>query len=406
MELTPHHSYDPVGHFLYLGDGKVLKQDRFANGLGPVPGLSLVPNLGKVLKVAAGPDGTVFFQAYFADSGPRFFKLGADGQFTFLSGNAHAPGVVSVYYKGYASVDGKSALLAAIGPLGDMTVGPDGSLYFREQGASIGRIDPRGNLHLVLGDGPPVYPPDGSLARGARTQATDAGGHIAVSRDGTVYYDDYWNTGCVGYACGTNFIRKVAPDGRIYTVAGQAGTLWGDDFFSPAKGWRGQMGRKASEAMLSQIGALAVAPDGTLYVSTYGLFGQYGVGGIYKITVDGTLEMVMNSVPIPNVGFEPYGDEGTNAATFATYYGYSAPTVLQISPDGSLAFSQNYTYWSALWRITPEGTLQRLAGRGPGTTVSDPSSRTRQGANPLQLLLNTSARVGVRRRSGQQPHVG
>ena len=43
--LTPHHSYDPAGHFLYLGDGRVLKQERFANGLGPVPGLSAVPNL-------------------------------------------------------------------------------------------------------------------------------------------------------------------------------------------------------------------------------------------------------------------------------------------------------------------------------------------------------------------------
>ena len=54
----------------------------------------------------------------------------------------------------------------------------------------------------------------------------------------------------MGYSCGTNFIRKVAPDGRIYTVAGQAGALWGDDWFSPTNGWRGQMGRKASEALL------------------------------------------------------------------------------------------------------------------------------------------------------------
>ena len=102
----------------------------------------------------------------------RFFKLGPDGQFTFLSGNSATPGVVSVYGKGYASVDGKSALLAAIGVLGDMTVGPDGSLYFREQYGAIGRIDPQGNLHLVLGDGPRVYPPDGTPARGAFTQAT------------------------------------------------------------------------------------------------------------------------------------------------------------------------------------------------------------------------------------------
>lgn len=392
--LTPHHSYDPAGHFLYLGNGRVLKQDRFANGIGPVPGLSAVPNLSIPLKVAAGPDGTVYFQAYFTDSySPRFFKLGADGQFAFLSGNSYTPGVVSVDAPGgYTPLEGKSALLAAINVVGDMTVGPDDSLYFREQYGSIGRIDPQGNLHLVLGDGPRVYPPDGSLARGAYSQATDGQGHIAVSRDGTVYYDDWWNTGCTAgdYSCGTNFIRRVAPDGRIYTVAGQAGSLWGDNFFDSTNGWRGQMGRKASEAMLTEIQSMAVAPDGTLYVSPIAQ-GQYGVGGIYKITPDGILGMVMNVVPFPNVGWEPYGpgDEGTNAATFASYYGGNpGPNSLQVAPDGSLAFHQSYgNAGSSIWRITPDGILQRLAGRGPYEIVSVPSPLSLQGVNPLQATL-------------------
>lgn len=381
--LTPHHSYDPVGHFLYLGDGTVLKQDRFANGIGPVPALSAVPNLLTFLNVAAGPDGTFYFQAYFTGSSPRFFKLGADGQFAFLSGNSYDPGVISVdTAQGFAQVDRKSALLAAIGSAEDLTVGPDGSLYFRGQYGEIGRIDPQGNLHLVLGLGPLVYPPDGSLARGARSQATDGQGHIAVGRDGTVYYDDFWNTGCPpgDYSCGTNFIRKVAPDGRIYTVAGQAGALF------DSSQWRSQMGRKAHEALVTQIRALAVAPDGTLYVSP-----NAGAGGIYKITPDGTLGMVMNALPIPNVGFEPYGDDGTNAATFTSSYNgaLGGLNVLQVATDGSLAFSQNYGLWSALWRITPDGILQRLAGRGPGTTVSDPASPSQQGANPLQVLFST-----------------
>ncbi len=383
--LTPHHSYDPVGHFLYLGDGRVLKQDRFANGMGLVPGLSALPQFLYPLRVAAGPDGTLFFQAFFADSySPRLFKLGSDGQFAFISGNDYDPGVVSVYNNGYATVDGKSALLAAIGPLGDMTVGPDGSLYFREQYGAIGRIDPQGILHLVLGDGPRVYPPDGSSARGAFTQETDGVGHLAVSRDGAVYYDDAWNLE------GTNryFIRKVAPDGRIYTIAGQAGVLPG------TSEWHSQVGLKASEAQLWQIRSLAVASDGTLYVSPLTRT-QYGVGGIYKITADGTLDMVMNSVPFPNVGWEPYGitgDEGSNAVTFVSRSGTAlGPTSLQVAPDGSLAFHQRYGDAggaTSLWRITSDGTLQRLAGRGPYSSVSTPASRSQQGANPLQVVLH------------------
>ncbi len=389
--LTPHHSYDPVSHFLYLGDGTVLKQDRFGDSMGPMQ----VPDVNKFLKVAAGPDGTLYFQAYFNSSyGSRLCKLGTDGQFAFLSGPSYDLSVIYVGTEpGFAQADGKPALQAYVDLVGDMTVGPDGSLYYRDQAyGSIGRINPQGILHRVLGVGPLVYPPDGSLARDARSQSTDATGHIAVGRDGTVYYDNFWNTGCLpgDYGCGTNFIRKVAPDGRVYTVAGQGGALLAEAFLSPTNGWRSQMGLKAHEALLTPIRAMAVGPvDGTLYVSP--VAAGYGVGGIYKITPDGTLGMVMNAVPLPSAGLEPYGDDGTNAATFAPYYGtLGGPNVLQAAQDGSVTFAENYAgvpSVSVIWRITPGGILQRLAGRGTGTSVSFPDQPSQQGANPLQVAF-------------------
>lgn len=396
--LTPHHAYDPSGRFLYLGTGEVRNQDRFANGFGPVPGLSSVPGLYIPLQVAAASDGTLYFQAYFLNtSWPRFFKLWPDGRYAFLSGRSGDPGIVHPYHVGYASVDGKSALLAAFNLASDMTVGPDGSLYFRERYASIGRIDPQGNLHLVLGDGPPVFPPDGTLARGAYSQPGSAG-HLAVSRDGTVYYDDWWNTGCAGYSCGTNYIRKVAPDGRIYTVAGQAGSLWADDIFTPTTGWRSQLGLQASEAKLLQTQSLAVGPDGALYVSPNAT-GQYGVGGIFKITPDGRLEMVLSGPPLPGVGWAAgfgTGDEGTNATSVPYHHLGGGPLSLQATSDGSLVFYQSYGISSpSIWRITPGGTLQRLAGRGPDTSVSSPLPASHLGANPLAVTLPTVAGEGM-----------
>ncbi len=390
--LTPHHSYDPVGGLLYLGDGTVLRQDRLANGMNTVPGLSGVPHYTSALNAAAGQDGTLFLLANFDDSNyPRFCKINPQGQFTYLSGNPSDAGVVAVDFAGYGAVDGQPALLAAFSMVTDMTVGPDGSLYFRNK-YTIGRIDPQGILHKVLGDGGPYpysYPPDGTLASHAMTQPTVTG-CLAVGPDGTVYYDDFWNAGCPpgAYTCGTNFIRKVAPDGRIYTVAGQRGNL------ANQSQWRTQMGQTASTALLTQIAALAAAPDGTLYVSPYWNFGL--VGGIYRIARDGTLGMVMNAVPVTSVGYESIpGDDGTNAATFASYYGNLAgPNCLWASSDGSVTFAQAYAGFSSasvIWRITPDGFLQRLAGRFSGTAVSTPYPPSRIGANPLQVLFPESA---------------
>ena len=113
------------------------------------------------------------------------------------------------------------------------------------------------------------------------------------------------------------------------------------------------------------------------------------MGGIYKISPDGTLGMVMNAVPLPNVGWQAgYGGRRGNERDERGLPHMSVgPRSLQVTSDGSLAFSQNYTYYSTLWRITPGGVLQRLAGRGPDTTVSLPYLPSQQGVNPLQVLF-------------------
>jgi hypothetical protein len=151
--LTPQHLYDPGQQFLYRGDGTILKPDRLGNGVGPLPGLDSFVGSGfsGVLRVAAAPDGTLFFEGYVPN--PQFCKRSPDGRYSFISGAAGTPGGIDPSGN-WGLADGQpfSRVVGDGGPLGDMKAGPDGSLYLRTFN-SIARIDRQGIVHVVLGPG-------------------------------------------------------------------------------------------------------------------------------------------------------------------------------------------------------------------------------------------------------------
>jgi hypothetical protein len=224
------------------------------------------------------------------------------------------------------------------------------------------------------GLGTNVYPPDGSLARGAYCNAGDPWGSVAVGNDGTVYYDDAWTIQGTNY----NFIRKVAPDGRVYTLMGQAGPLLsGED-------WHDQMNQPALTARLNPVPVpgLAVGRDGSVFVSVQ--TGYPFAGGIFKITPGGTVEPVLSAIPLTSVGREydtsPVwsGDEGKVAANMTNTFFLPAQTAtsLVVAPDSSLLFGVTIGGGGGdteLWRITPNGILQRLAGRALRPLLTHPS---------------------------------
>ena len=319
--------------------------------------------------MSAGPDGTLFFLSNFTNGYQRIYKRSPDGQYTFLSGDARQPGIISLGWN-LAAADGQSALKSDAGVWAQaMKAGPDGSLYLRCPSlAGILRIDPQGILHVVLGYGPYGYTPDGTSARSAYCVATTGFGSLAIAADGTVYFDDRWYREGKPY----NYIRKVAPDGRIYTLMGQAGPLipagtWMED-------WRDLMGKPAQSTRLNPVMDLAWGPDGSLYVSP--LIPYPIQGGVFKITPGGQTALVLAGIPIPKTGHQDYahgvvppwdGDEGevavlfTNSVSTASAYA----TGMQVVSDGSLIFQNVWTVSeSDLWRITPNGIIQRLAGRG------------------------------------------
>ena len=98
--LTSHHSYDPAGQVLHLGDGtrRSARGGRFlADRLSTLAGtgrqsfdsgadgeLARTVDLYSPQQVAVGPDGTVYFTEPPASSGPR---VRADGILTTVAGS-------------------------------------------------------------------------------------------------------------------------------------------------------------------------------------------------------------------------------------------------------------------------------------------------------------------------------
>jgi DNA-binding beta-propeller fold protein YncE len=140
-----------------------------------------------------------------------------------------------------------------------LAVDAQGGIYLADTiNHMIRKVGPDGNVRAFAGafesgsaDGP------GSQARFSRPAG------IAVARDGTVFVAD----------AGNHDIRRIAPDGRVTTLAGCAGEPGSADGLGPDARFRRPMG-------------LALAEDGTLFVA------DTGNGLIRRIARDGTVATI------------------------------------------------------------------------------------------------------------------
>jgi RHS repeat-associated protein len=154
---------------------------------------------------------------------------------------------------------------------------------------------------------------------------------IVVAPDGSVFIADSYR----------GRIRKVSPDGIITTVAGGV-VLNGSE-----TGYNGD-NRLATTAQLSEPRALALGPDGSLYIAESSVGTQRQA--IRRIGPDGFIRAVAGD---GTCGFT--GDNG--AATLARVCGVMG---LGIAPDGSLYFSDSRNH--RIRRIGPDGIIRTVAG--------------------------------------------
>ncbi|MET7391783.1 hypothetical protein ACFYPT_42285 [Streptomyces sp. NPDC005529] len=179
--------------------------------------------------VAVGPDGTV----YIADaSNYRIRRIGADGIITTLAGTGEP---------GYGG-DGGPAHQALLRPPLAVAVGLDGTAYIADaSNYRVRRIGADGMITTLAG-------PELEDVRGVGEPASDLTLRprgVAVGPDGTVYIAEM----------ARNCVRRITPDGIVSTVAGTGIYGFGGD------------GGPAEHARLAEPSAVAVGPDGTLYIA-------------------------------------------------------------------------------------------------------------------------------------------
>ena len=206
LSIDVHHVYDPVHRILYMGDGTQRSADTNGAIVTHVAGTGTYGESGDggpaalaqvyfVAGLAVGPDGSV----YIADERPRVRRIGPDGVITRFAGSDGSEG---------NDGDGGPALNAHMGHAEGVAVGPDGSVYIADDFYhTIRKVDPHGIITTVAGTGQRGLSPDGTPAVQAQLRYPS---DVAVGPDGSIYIADQDNF----------LVRRVGTDGIITTIAG------------------------------------------------------------------------------------------------------------------------------------------------------------------------------------------
>jgi NHL repeat/Dockerin type I domain len=203
------------------------------NGDGGPATKAIVDPQGLATEHGAGPQAL-----YLADSRNNQVRRvdAATGLITTVAGTGVAG----------ASGDNGAALDAQLNAPSDVALDRAGNLYVADRNnARVRRVDTRGDITTVAGNGTFGYSGDNALAVNAALSSPTG---IDVDDDGNLYIADQFN-----YR-----VRKVTPQGLISTVAGD-GTYDPQDVSGD--------GRQATQVSLGAPTDVVVAPDGSLYVA-------------------------------------------------------------------------------------------------------------------------------------------
>jgi YD repeat-containing protein len=316
--LSPHHFFDSVSNVLHKGNGifinnsnKRLNQimtiagkDEMDSWSDGIP--SLQASLFYPTRVALGADGSVYIADYFDN---RIRKIDSSGIISTIAGNRN---------KGFSG-DGGPATQAALNLPFGIAVGPDGSIYIVDTGNQrIRKVDPGGIISTIAGNGDRGFSGDG----GPATQAAfkDPTG-VALGPDGSIYIIDY-----------NNRIRKVDPNGTIFTIAGNNYGIQYD-------------GMPAIQANLFHPIDISLGPDGSIYIVEQN-------ERIRKVTPSGLIYTIAGN---GNEGFSGDGGPATQAAL-------KYPNGIAVGPDGSIYIVD--TGNQRIRKVDSSGIISTIAGNG------------------------------------------
>jgi RHS repeat-associated protein len=229
------------------------------------------------------------------------------------------------------------ATRVAIQSPSDVAVGPDGSVYVADAYGAIYRVSADGSLVVAAGMGQwGGFSGDGGPALDAMINPSA----IAVGPDGAIYIAEAYNSR----------VRRVGPDGIISTVAGD-----GTDGYSGDGG-------AAVVASIGQPVGVAVGPDGTLYIASQHFVGASGSAGwIRSVGADGRIYTLAGNSQALLYSDNP--DFDGLPATLASVL----PSRVAVAQDGTVYFDTR----QRMYRISPDGTLLRVAGNDQAVDAGD-----------------------------------
>jgi uncharacterized protein (TIGR03437 family) len=275
--------------------------------------------IGRVSGVTADQHGSVYFSDFATD---RVFRVDSKGVLTTFAGGASS---------GYAG-DGGPATSAAV--LNPRTLAFDGAgnLFISDSGNfRIRKVTPDGTIVTIAGNGAAGFSGDGGLATSA---SFGSNARIAVDSSSNLYISDPDN----------HRIRRVTPDGSIFTFAGNGTNASTGD------------GGAALQAALENPAGLALDSDGTLYVA------DSDANRVRKITRGGIISTVAGT----GAGAEA-GDGGP-----ATQARLNGPAGLTFDSSGALIIADQFG--NRLRRIDPVTALiSTIAGTAQAGLAGDGS---------------------------------
>jgi RHS repeat-associated protein len=345
--LDAHHAYSLADRTVYRGDGTRVRATTLGNIIGLAAGNRTI---------GSGGDGGPATQAQITSPGAvavgpgSLYIAGSDGRIRRVDPN----GIISTYagtgVAAYSGDGGPATQAQLIGGPG-ITVGPDGSVYFPDQGR-IRKIDPTGIITRFAGTSTSGFAGDGGPATSA--QLSNPKG-VALGADGSLYIADFNN----------HRIRRVAPTGIITTIAGNGTTTSN----TVSSGFTGP----ATSAAVPFPTNVVVAADGSLYIAD---------GPISRVDQSGTIRLVAGG-DAANIYDVVDGALASKSCTNADG--------LALAADGSLYFGEQggcFGNRKDVRRLDPDGTLRLMVGnRLTGCSRSQCSAT--DGSLATQALLNS-----------------
>jgi sugar lactone lactonase YvrE len=295
---------------------------------GSLDGTNTTARFNDPAGLAIAADGTVFV----ADNQNHAIRrVGTNGVVTTLAGLPGTPG----------SADGTGSTARFDSPTG-IAFGPDGALYVSDTGNhTVRRITLAGVVTTHAGSAGNADFADGPATTARFNQPLG----LAVAPDGTVFVAD----------SGNHLIRVIATNGTVSVLAGNPET------FGSADG-------TGTNAFFNSPVGLALAPDGTLFVSDANNF------TIRRVTADGVVTTIAGAA----------GQDGSADGPAASAR-FGKPAELALAPNGTLYIADAAHH--TIRRLTPDGRVSTIAGLVGADGAVDGANGIARFFNPYGLAI-------------------